>query len=465
MAIKLYSVYYLRNFDTLNKRFFLNRRKPVDLTAKQKKEFKQHYDLSQLVFVRAGQLVALISYALYALSDSFVAPNSVDSLLFIRFAIICPVLTIFLLLTWYRPYARLGQKVYTMQMTVMGYFHLLLLSYLSTEDPGFNSYYGGLILIICGLGTLGGLRTINSLIAATLILIGYQIVAIFYQNLLDSEATTAIYIINNLFLLTATAISMFSSYLLETYSKNNYLKSEKLSQTVDALQQSEQKLKSTLKEQLEWSSLFTRFIRHELSNSVTGASTSLQLIARKSSDENSLVYVQRAEKCLRELRELLNKASEATSIEDAFHINEQEDIAIQDLLEELVSQYNEAVKDSVNLSSESSLRVKGSFILLNQLFRNLLDNAVRHSTTGSQVQVTIKSNNTVVIRNEGDELPQDVEKLFELGQTSQAGKSGLFGLGLYVVKKIVLAHKAEISATPMKNPQGAEFTVKFSSAP
>lgn len=463
IAIKFHSVYYLRNFEKLNACFFLNRRKPVTLSDVQKQEFKQHYDKSQLVFVRAGQLVALISYALYAISDHFVAPHSADTLILFRFGVICPVLCTFLLLTWYRPYAQLGQKVYAMQMTVMGYFHLVLLSFLSPEDPGFNSYYGGLILIICGLGTLGGLRTINSLIVAALILLGYQFVAIYCQDLLSTEATRAIYIIHNLFLLTATAISLFSSYLLETYSKNNYLKSEQLHLTVEALKRSEHRLRSTLKEQVEWSSLFTRFIRHELSNSVTGASTSIQLIARKSNDESSLVYVKRAEKCLRELRELLNKASEATSIEDAFHINDKEVIDIQDLLEELVSQYNEIDNDSVHLDSMGPLKVRGSFILLNQLFRNLLDNALRHSNPNSPVLVSIENGNTVIVRNEGDALPKDVEKLFELGQTCQAGKSGLFGLGLYVVKKIVLAHNAEVHAAPLDGQSGAEFTVRFQS--
>lgn len=424
-------------------------------------DFQKKYNENQIISVRVGLSISIISYALYALSDSLVVPSNDKALTFYRFTVICPILSLFLAFSFFKEYRKLGQKIYTIQMISLGCLHLILLSFLSPEDPGFNSYYGGLILIIGGLGVLGGLRLMQSITTSIIIFLGYQLIAIYAQDLLHTKQTAGIFIINNLFLLTAMTISSFTSYLLETYSRKDYFKTLHLNQALDALKKSEDKLKLTHQEQTEWSTLFTRFIRHELSNSIIGVSSSLQLIKKKSKTDLNSIYIERAEKSLRELRDLLKKASEASSIDDALSVIKLKRININELLSELVSQYNQDNLNTIVFNTESSLDVMGSSILLNQLFRNLLDNAVRHSSKGKPVRLFIESDQSIVIENEGDALPEEFEKLIELGYSNTTVKSGSFGLGLYVVKKVMSEHGGTILAESLRTTSGARFKLTF----
>jgi len=438
-----------------------NKYKKYALTPEQERDFQSKYNENQLVSVRVGLLIALIAYASFALSDSLVAPSSHQTLLYYRFGVICPTLILFLICSFFEKYRNIGQRIYTFQMVVLGYLHIGLIAFLSPNDPGFNSYYGGLILIIGGLGVLGGLQLKYSVLSSVLILIGYQVMAIYMQGLLEANSTTGIFLINTLFLSTAVAISAFTSYLLETYSRKEYVQTIQLNSTVEALKVSQDKLKSTFQEQVDWSKLFTRFLRHELSNSIIGASSSLQLIKKKSNNEVLSVYILRAEQSLKDLQKLLKKASEATCIDDAFSVSVQKPINVNELLDELTFQYNEDYIDVISFKSMCSFDIMGSRILLNQLFRNLIDNAIRHSSKGKVVRVILQAERTVVIENEGDPLPDNLETLFELGQANDTDKSGLFGLGLYVVKKVVSVHGGSIEAESLGEIPGARFTVWF----
>jgi signal transduction histidine kinase len=437
-------------------------RKKYELSPEQESQFQKKYNENQLVSVRVGLLISIIAYAFFSISDELVAPSSNTTLLNYRFGVICPILVLFLICSFFERYREFGQKVYTFQMIVLGYLHIGLISFLSPSDPGFNSYYGGLILIIGGLGVLGGLQIKYSVTTSILIVIGYQLMAIYIQNLLDTPLTIGVFVINTLFLITAVAISAFTSYLLESYSRKDFVQTIELNKALCALKDSQNVLKSTLKQQVEWSKLFTSFIRHELSNSIIGVSTSLQLIKKKSSDETAAFYTVRAEKSLKDLKKLLNKASEATCIDDALSISDLKLVNVNSLLEELICQYNEEYVGGVIFKSMHSIDIRGSRMLLNQLFRNLIDNAIRHSIKDKAVKVIIQAERTVVVENEGDPLlGENLDLLFDLGQSDDSVKSGLFGLGLYVVKKVVAAHGGTVLAEPLDGASGARFKVIF----
>lgn len=292
---------------------------------------------------------------------------------------------------------------------------------------------GGLILIIGGLGVLGGLQLKSLLFTSVYIVISYQLMAIFVQDMLETTSMAAIFIINNLFLLTAVAISAFTAQFLESYSRKVYLQSLELRRLVKDLRFSRDKLESTLKEQVEWSKLFTSYIRHEMGNSMIGVSTSLQMIKRKKSNEGVMECTTRAEHSLNDLRELLKKASDATSIDDVFAVADHQDVEICQLLETLCDQYCEFDNGVIEHELKKPLWIKGNPMLLNQLFRNLIDNAIRHSHPQKTVWIKVQGNNSVLVENEGDALSVNrIDQLFEVGDTSESKNPGLYGLGLYI---------------------------------
>src|SRR6185437_6741392 len=94
-----------------------------------------------------------------------------------------------------------------------------------------------------------------------------------------------------------------------------------------------------------------------------------------------------------------------------------------------------------------------------RLAANLLDNAVRHNTTGGTVQLTTGQRDgraVLSVANTGPVIPPaDISRLFrpfERLATSRASNSSGHGLGLSIVAAIADAHGAEV--TPRARPEG-----------
>jgi signal transduction histidine kinase len=100
------------------------------------------------------------------------------------------------------------------------------------------------------------------------------------------------------------------------------------------------------------------------------------------------------------------------------------------------------------------------------VLRNLLENAFKYSLADSRpVEVAVRMDGemvTVVVADDGPGLPaEDLHNLFEpffRVDRSRSKKSGGYGLGLSICKRIVEAHGGRIEAAN-RSGRGAEFTV------
>ncbi len=100
------------------------------------------------------------------------------------------------------------------------------------------------------------------------------------------------------------------------------------------------------------------------------------------------------------------------------------------------------------------------------VLRNLLENAFKYSLADSRpVEVTVKADGEaviVVVADDGAGLPaEDLHNLFEpffRVDRSRSKKSGGYGLGLSICKRIVEAHGGRIEAAN-RSGRGAEFTI------
>ena len=100
----------------------------------------------------------------------------------------------------------------------------------------------------------------------------------------------------------------------------------------------------------------------------------------------------------------------------------------------------------VEFHCDQEFSVPGDKILLEELFENLLKNSVEAQIKGGFIRIKVKqvgSNCHVEIENGGFSLtPEESRLLFEPYFTK---KSKGTGLGLVISKKIVLAHKGELT--------------------
>lgn len=104
--------------------------------------------------------------------------------------------------------------------------------------------------------------------------------------------------------------------------------------------------------------------------------------------------------------------------------------------------------------------------LLNQVFSNIIENAVKYSRKGTEVIITgeyLQKSEVVgvTVTSHGLKLAQsDVDKIFERGYRTADAKNAYpagTGFGLYIARRIVELHEGAISATPTED--GATFEV------
>ncbi len=89
--------------------------------------------------------------------------------------------------------------------------------------------------------------------------------------------------------------------------------------------------------------------------------------------------------------------------------------------------------------------------LLRRALLNLLDNAIRHSPSGSTVNLSVTGGNSspiqIQVANTGKPLPLEARLRFEtaLAPELRVSKGRLSGLGLFIVKRIAHLHSGELS--------------------
>ena len=139
------------------------------------------------------------------------------------------------------------------------------------------------------------------------------------------------------------------------------------------------------------------------------------------------------------------------------------------LLERMVERFQWSLRDA---GIESRLRfgavppVHGDERRLEQVFSNLIENAVRHTPAGGLVTITAVTaadgGVRVGVHNTGsvippEDLPRVFERFFQVDR-ARARKGGSSGLGLSIVSEIVEAHGGRVHAESGEG-RGTEFVV------
>jgi two-component system, OmpR family, sensor kinase len=122
----------------------------------------------------------------------------------------------------------------------------------------------------------------------------------------------------------------------------------------------------------------------------------------------------------------------------------------------------------ISVQTPSSALISGDAHQLRQVLANLTRNALVHTPAGTAIDVSVEQSSTSVtltVRDHGPGLPPDVssEDLFNRFWRAEGGrergKAGA-GLGLAIVREIVVAHHGEISAANAPDG-GARFLVSL----
>lgn len=115
--------------------------------------------------------------------------------------------------------------------------------------------------------------------------------------------------------------------------------------------------------------------------------------------------------------------------------------------------------------SEKELQVMGEKQLLDSLFENIIDNAIKYSPEESIVELEIKKSDPKIevwVTDGGPGIKDSELKEILSGryQRSPSINSPGTGIGLSIAQKIAHYHQAQVLYHPVK-PQGSQFIIKF----
>ncbi|MBD3405260.1 MAG: PAS domain S-box protein [Candidatus Lokiarchaeota archaeon] len=156
-------------------------------------------------------------------------------------------------------------------------------------------------------------------------------------------------------------------------------------------------------------------------------------------EENESAFTEGIRRQVDRIQSLLERSVELA--DSGQIIGKKEPLSLEHLLDELRSEY---LSDSVRLEIGELPKVRGDRYKLDQVFSNLIRNAIEHAdpTTISVTSEAHEDYSDILVRNDG--LPIDPE-LRPLLLTSQISSKAGGGMGLVIVERIIQAHHWKIS--------------------
>ncbi len=180
--------------------------------------------------------------------------------------------------------------------------------------------------------------------------------------------------------------------------------------------------------------------------------------------EEDLEGVTRAANLMKSLIEDLLELSRLERLDELAH----EKIKLTDVVQASILAIQPLAESrSIDLKMEADelgLTVDGNPVLLSRAVGNLLDNAIKYTPTGGQVQITFGQNNEQVLVSVIDNGPgiraKDLPRVFEKFYRARPELDEIpgTGLGLAIVKTIVEQHHGQVWVESQPN-MGSTFTL------
>ncbi len=210
---------------------------------------------------------------------------------------------------------------------------------------------------------------------------------------------------------------------------------------------------------------FTRMAAHELKTPLTilrlNAENALSSQSREQLDNDLNNILRGIDRTDRLIHQLLTLAKvESTSHIDGKRVNL--DLLIKRLMAMLAPF---ALKHQQELEFiGGQAEIEGDEILLEVLFKNLLDNAIRYSGAHSQISVEIQQDAqgiVVFVSDTGEDLIAEArEKLFDSFYRANTEQGDGAGLGMAICQDIANLHQGQITLLPRANQRNT-FAVRF----
>ncbi|MEP6677297.1 MAG: HAMP domain-containing sensor histidine kinase, partial [Ferruginibacter sp.] len=213
---------------------------------------------------------------------------------------------------------------------------------------------------------------------------------------------------------------------------------------------------------------FMMAITHELKTPIAIAKLNLETLLKRKLDETRQQRI--IETALQEtnrMNSLCNNLLLSSQMEAGGYQFTKEEINFTELVSNCCNDFiNRFPKKTIHFITSGQLFIKGDMFLLQIAINNLIDNAIKYSPKETAVEINLKEvDNHLILQvaDNGKGIPDAEKKMvfkkfFRSGNEATKNSKGT-GLGLYLTKKIMQQHKANIFVTD-NQPTGSIFTIE-----
>jgi two-component system phosphate regulon sensor histidine kinase PhoR len=176
------------------------------------------------------------------------------------------------------------------------------------------------------------------------------------------------------------------------------------------------------------------------------------------------------------MNRLIDDILSLSKVETEEHITPNTTISLIDPIKHIISSINEKrlkednkiLIDDLRVDPEINCFISGNIDEINQVFVNLLENAIKYGFDNTNVIVRIEQLKNKEIKvsviNNGEGIPDKyierlTERFFRVDK-ARSRKIGGTGLGLAIVKHILIKHRAQLSINSIPN-QETNFSITF----
>ncbi|ROL56912.1 HAMP domain-containing protein [Bacteroidetes/Chlorobi group bacterium ChocPot_Mid] len=208
---------------------------------------------------------------------------------------------------------------------------------------------------------------------------------------------------------------------------------------------------------------------HELRTPLTAIHGFVETMEQEAKDVGFSKYLEIIKRHTTRLIMIVEDMLKISKMEDERISLEISEINFKELIEDVMTIFQERLKEkqlkfSYNIAKGIN-EYQGDYFKIEQLFINLIDNAIKYTQSG-EVRLNLRddeNNNLIIeIADTGIGIPQqDLDRIFERFYTvdkSRSRKNGGTGLGLSIVKHIVTLHKGNIKVKSSES-KGSTFLI------